>query len=74
MIEKLQDIIRRFTADESVIITGDMLLLTDIGLNSIELVEMVCIVEEQFSVEIPDRAISDFKSIQDLLDFISANA
>ena len=73
MIENLQEIIRRFTADENITISGDMVILTDLGLNSIELVEMVCVVEEKFEVEIPDKAISGFKTVQNLLDYLASH-
>jgi acyl carrier protein len=71
MLEKLQKIVRLYTDDEAITITGDMILLTDLGLNSYELVEMVCRVEEEFDIEIPDREISKFKTIQNLLDYIN---
>jgi len=71
MIEKLQGIIRRYTADENMVIDGDMALLGDLGLNSFELVEMVCEVEDELGVEIPDEAIRGFKTVSDLLDYIS---
>jgi len=73
MIEKLQEIVRRYAADENIAIKEDMVLLTDLGLNSFELVEMVCEVEEKFGVEIPDRAIGEFKTIRDLTDYISSH-
>ena len=72
MIEKLQEIVRSFTDDEAVVITGDTVLLTDLGLNSYALVEMVCRVEEEFGIEIPDRKIRTFKKVQDVLDYIAA--
>ena len=71
MLEKLQEIVRRYADDEGIVITGDMALLTDLGLNSFELVEVVCEVEEAFGVEIPERAIGKMKKIQDVLDFIA---
>ncbi|MDR0493089.1 MAG: phosphopantetheine-binding protein [Nitrososphaerota archaeon] len=73
MINKLQEIIRRYTDDENILIKEDMVLLTDLGLNSFELVEIICEVEEKFGVEIPDRVIGDFKTIQDLMDYISSH-
>jgi acyl carrier protein len=69
MLEKLQEIVRRHT-DEEIVITGGMVLLADLGLNSYELVQLVCEVEEAFDVEIPDRAIGGFKTVQDVLNFI----
>lgn len=74
VLKKLQDIVRQFTDNEDIVITSDMVLLTDLGLNSYELVQLVCEVEDAFGVEIPDRAISNFKTVQDVLDYIATNA
>ena len=73
MIEKLQEIIIHYTADKDIQIKEDMILLTDLGLNSLELIEMVCEVEEAFEVEIPDKVISSIKTIKDLIDYLSAH-
>ena len=72
MLEKLQEIVRKYTDDENIVINGEMVLLTDLGLNSFELVELICEVEEAFDVEIPDRAIGKLKTVQHVLDFITA--
>jgi len=71
MLEKLQEIVQRYTDNGEIVITGDMVLLADLGLNSYELVELVCEVEEKFDVEIPDRAINGFKTVQNVLDYIA---
>jgi len=71
MLEKFQEIIRRFSDDEELVINGDMVILTDLGLNSYELVQLICEVEDTFNIVIPDRAISKFKTIQDVIDYIS---
>lgn len=71
MLEELQEIIRKHVDNENIFITGEMVLLTDLGLNSYELVEMVCKIEDAFDIEIPDRAISKFKTVQDVLDYIT---
>ena len=72
ILEKLQAIARRYTNEEEIVITGETVFLTDLGLNSYELVHMVCVVEEEFGIEIPDRAISRFKTVRNLMDFIAA--
>lgn len=72
MLELLQEIVRRYADDEKIVITGETVLLTDLGLNSYELVELVCEVEEKFAIEISDRAIRGFKTVQHLLDYIAA--
>jgi len=71
MIERLHDIVRQY-ADEETTITAEMTLLTHLGLNSYELVQLVCEIEEEFGVEIPDRTISGFKTMQDVMNYLVA--
>ena len=70
MIEKLIQIIREHTGDNSAIISKDTVLIADLGLNSLDLVNLACIVEDEFDIEIPDRAIKDFKTVGDVISFI----
>ena len=70
MLETLTKIIREHTGDESIIINEDMDLKADLGLNSLELVNLVCVVEDEFDIEIPDRNIKDFRTVKDIIQFI----
>ena len=73
MLERLQEIVRNHSGNLEAVITRESVLLTDIGLNSFELIDMLCEVEESFDIEISDRAISELKTVQDVLDYISAH-
>lgn len=70
MLEKMTTIIREQTGDDSIEITRNTVLLADLGLNSFDLVNMVCILEDEFEVEIPDRVIGTFKTVGDVMDFL----
>lgn len=70
MIEKLTKIICEHTGNANVTITEDTILIADLGLNSLDLVNLACIVEDEFDIEIPDRAIKDFKTVGDVIAFI----
>lgn len=70
MLEKLTTIIREHTGDNSIVIREDMDLKTDLGLNSLDLVNLACVVEDEFDIEIPDRSIKDFRTVEDVLLFI----
>lgn len=72
MLEKLKKIIYEYTGDSGVVIDENTVLVADLGLNSLDLVDLSCTVEEEFSIEIPDRAIRDFRTVGDVLSFISA--
>ena len=73
MLEKLQEIVRRYTDSADIALTADMVLRTDLGINSYEFVQIVCEVEEAFGVEIPDRAIGGLKTVRDVVDYITAH-
>lgn len=70
MLEKMTTIIREQTGDDSIEITRDTVLLADLGLNSFDLVNMVCVLEDEFEVEIPDRIIGTFKTVGNVIDFL----
>jgi acyl carrier protein len=70
MLEQLANLVYDQTGDHSVEITRDTVLLADLGMNSFDLVNLVCVVEDEFEVEIPDRVIGTFKTVGDVIDFI----
>lgn len=73
MIDKLTQIIRNFTGDNSIVIDENTVLLSDLGMNSLELVNLVCEIEDEFDIEIPDRAIKSFKTVGDVVRFIETS-
>ena len=70
MIERLAEIIYEHTGNRDAAIREDMMLIADLGLNSFDLVNLACVVEDEFHIEIPDRAIKDFKTVGDVIDFV----
>ena len=45
-------------------------IATDLGADSLDLVEVLMSLEEEFSVSIPDEAIPNIKTVGDLVAFI----
>lgn len=72
MLEQLVNLVYEQTGDRSVEITRDTILLTDLGMNSFDLISLACVVEDEFSIEIPDRIIGSLKTVGDVLDLIEA--
>ena len=70
MIEKLTEIICEHTGNNDITITEDTVLIADLGLHSLDLVNLACSVEDEFDIEIPDRAIKDFKTVGDVIAFV----
>lgn len=72
MIKRLEAIIREYKDDNSVVLTEDTVIIGDLGLNSLDLVGLVTEIEDEFDVEIPDRAIKFFKTVGDVIKFIES--
>ena len=70
MLEKLTAIIHDYKADKSIVVTEGTIIKEDLGMSSFDLIQLACAVEDEFNVEIPDRAIKDFKTIADVISFI----
>lgn len=70
MLEKLTQIIRENTGNNEIFISEDTILLSDLGLNSLDLLNLVCIAEDEFDIEIPDRVVWQFKTVGDVIKFI----
>lgn len=66
LVEELQ-----LDADE---ITMESNLANDLGINSIELADLVMICEEKFSVEFQDEDIYKFVTVGDVVNFLEENA
>ena len=47
-------------------------LVADLRLNSLNVIELICSLEEEFDVEIPDRSIKDLKSVGDVIHLIES--
>lgn len=70
MLEKLTQIIHENTGNYELVISEDTILLADLGLNSLDLLNLVCIVEDEFDIEIPDRVVWQFKTVGDVMNYI----
>ncbi len=70
---KLRDIFKLAVNNPSVdvdSITGGSDLNTDLGLTSIGLLYVVIAVEEFFSISFDDVSFGDFKTVNDVIDYI----
>ena len=72
MLERVQNIIAKYTEAET--ITPDSALAADLGLSSFDVVSIVAEFEDEFDIEVPDRAITTFVTIRDIVAYLEKNA
>lgn len=72
MLEKLKVIALKAMEDKNIEITEDSRLLADLKFNSLDLINLVCEVEDEFDIEIPDKKLKTLITVRDVLDFIES--
>lgn len=70
MIEKVIEILSEFTEMKPEQMTCDTKLVADMGLNSLDVVNVVVAFEEEFDIEIPDKSIKEFQTIGNIADYL----
>lgn len=73
MFERLVDILNRYTDVNPADITGDSLILRDLGLNSYALAEVAGDVEDEFGIEFSDSALMQVRTVGDVMRYIEEN-
>ncbi len=70
MLEQIREIVCEFVNVDPTSITPETNIRTDLGLNSLELVNLAVEIEEAFDVEIPDREATDLATVADAIRII----
>ncbi|MBQ6421184.1 MAG: acyl carrier protein [Clostridia bacterium] len=70
MFDQIREIICEFVDIDPASITPETNIRTDLGLNSLELINLAVEIEETFDVEIPDREAMDLQTVADAMRII----
>lgn len=74
MIEKkVKEIIANQLSIEESKIKSTTNIAEELGADSLDLVEILMSLEDEFGISIPDEAIPTIKTIKDIVDFIEKN-
>ena len=70
MFEKLKNLFVEDLQFDEADITMDAELIKDLGINSIELADLVMLCEEKFDIEIDDEDIHKFVTVGDVVNYL----
>ncbi len=73
MFEKLKELLVNELQIKEDVITMDAELASDLGVNSIELADLVMICEEQFDLVIEDEDLHGFITIGDVVNYLESH-
>jgi acyl carrier protein len=72
--QKVKEIIVEQLGVEESQVTDTAKFVEDLGADSLDTVELVMALEEEFSLEIPDTEAEKIRSVGDAINYIKANA
>lgn len=55
-------------------ITMDSALVEDLGLSSLDVINIVAAFEDEFGIEVPDRVIPTLRTVRDITEYLEKNA
>ena len=71
VVEKMIDIIvEQLSVDREKVVPGAS-FVDDLGADSLDLVELIMAMEEEFDVEIPDEEAEKIVTVQNAIDFVA---
>lgn len=73
VFEKMKKILAEQLDADADSITLDTDIQDDLGADSLDVVEMLMSIEDEFSIEIPDEKIEGLKTVGQVVDYIQEN-
>ena len=74
IFDKVKDILVDQLDVEEEKVTMEASIVDDLGADSLDLVDLVMSLEEEFDVEIPDEQVENLKTVVDIVKYIEDNA
>ncbi|MCQ4021550.1 MULTISPECIES: acyl carrier protein [unclassified Ruminococcus] len=74
VFEKVKSILaEQFDVEEDTI-TTETTIQDDLGADSLDVVDLLMSIEDEFDVQVPDEEIENIKTVGSLVDFIEKNS
>lgn len=70
MLEKIQEIIANELGVSKDKVTPDARLTEDLGADSLDAVEIIMVLEEEFGLTIDDSSFQNIKTVNDIVEYI----
>lgn len=69
--ERIVDIIAKQLQISQSQVTPDASFMDDLGADSLDTVELIMVLEEEFDIEIPDSDAEKIRTVQDAIDYLN---
>ena len=73
IFDKLKDIIADQLSVDEEKITMEANITEDLGADSLDVVDLISVIEYEFDLEIPEEAVDSIKTVGDIANYIEKN-
>ena len=73
IFEKVKTVIVEQLGIDEASVRMDSSFLDDLGADSVDIVEFIMALEEEFGIEIPDEDVEKIVTVKDVVEYISEN-
>lgn len=73
VFEKVKSIVADQLDVEEEKVTAEASITEELGADSLDVVDLVMSIEEEFDIEIPDEAVENIKTVGDIVSYIESN-
>ena len=70
MFEKVQAILAKQLRKDPAIITPETRIKRDLGADSIDILQLLMRIEDQYGIVIPDQALAKFETVADVVAYL----
>jgi NADH dehydrogenase (ubiquinone) 1 alpha/beta subcomplex 1, acyl-carrier protein len=71
--DRILTVVKNFDQVDASKVTPETKFTTDLGLDSLDIVEVVMAIEDEFAIEIPDQEADKISSIAEAVDYIASH-
>ena len=70
VVRRVKDLISQSLGVNPSEVTPEASFIDDLGADSLDIVELVMLIEKEFNIEIPDEDAEKISTVQDAIDYI----
>lgn len=74
IFEKLKDIIAEQLSVDADKVTLEANIQEDLDADSLDIVDLITTIEDEFDISIPDEAVEEIKTVNDIVTYVDNNA
>ena len=73
MFDKVKDILAEQLRLDPDRITADAEIIADLGADSLDVLQLLMTIEDEYGVKIPDEELENFRTVVDIVEYVEAN-